>query len=546
MLLCSLGKDTLLKKLESGGIGNSGVKKKTDRRPRNGRTPKAQNLAAIKGIASDITRRKSAEEELRKTEEEYQLVLRTIREILYIVDGDPMQGTVRMVSDSVRNLLGCEPNDFQKDPALWFSLLHPDDVPEVMQVTQDAITRRTPGVRTYRLRNKQSGEYRWLEDCFTPVFDNSGQILGIYGVARDITDRKQMETQLQESEERYHTLFEQSRDAIVITAPNGLVVDANRSALDLFGVGKERLGKLLRDVFQQPFFDERNLSQVLEKEGFFKDHEVKLGKQDGTPIDCLISSAVRRGGDGRMLEFHTTIHDITKQKRAAQGLRKLSGRLLRVRDEEQRRVAQELHEGAGQTLTALVMNLVLARKSAERSNRRVRDLLTTTLELAEQSLREIRTVSYLLHPPLLDEGGLQTALQWLADGFAKRSGIRVDLDLAPTVDRLPREWEIGLFRVVQECLANIHRHSGSSTAKIRLAQQGQQILLEVSDQGRGIVPGAGKETGSVAPPGVGIAAMRERMVHLGGDLQIKSSSKGTTIRAVLALQASTAAASPRR
>ena len=535
-----------MKKLESGGIGNSDVKKKTDRQSRNRRTPKAQNLAAIEGIASDITRRKSAKEELRKTKEEYQLVLRTIREILYIVDGDPMQGTVRRVSDSVRNLLGCEPNDFQKDPALWFSLLHPDDIPAIMQVTQDAIAHRVPGMRTYRLRNKQSGEYRWVEDCFTPVFDDSGEVLGTYGVARDITDRKQMEVQLQESEERYRTLFEQSRDAIVITAPNGRVVDANRSALDLFGVGKERLGKLLTDVLQQTVQDRRNLRRVLEQEGFFKDYEAKLGKQDGTPIDCLINSAVRRGGDGRILEFHTTIHDITKQTRDAQALRELSGHLLRVRDEEQGRIARELHDGIGQTLIGLVMNLALARDSAQRLNRKVRDLLTTSLELAEQSVHEIRTVSYLLHPPFLEEGGLQSALQWLAEGFAKRSGIRVDLDIASTVDRFPREWEIGLFRVVQECLANIHRHSGSSTAKIRLEQQGQQILLEVSDQGRGLDPGAGKETGSVVPSGVGIPAMRERMTHLGGGLQIKSSSEGTTIMAVLPFQASIAAASSRR
>jgi signal transduction histidine kinase len=214
----------------------------------------------------------------------------------------------------------------------------------------------------------------------------------------------------------------------------------------------------------------------------------------------------------------------------------LAGRLMRTQDDERRRIAQLLHETTAQNLAALKM--LLARLN--RSNLDVRDsdrsVITESIALAEQSMTEVRTLSYLLHPPFLDEAGLLSALRWFAGGFAERSGIRVDLDLPSSLERPPLDAETALFRVVQEALINIHRHAGSQTACIRLRRDAETLVLEIEDHGRGI-PSASLNLirscgGGV---GVGIAGMSERLQQLGGRLEIASGERGTIVRARLPL-----------
>jgi len=165
-----------------------------------------------------------------------------------------------------------------------------------------------------------------------------------------------------------------------------------------------------------------------------------------------------------------------------------------------------------------------------------RGALTESISLAEQAITEIRTLSYLLHPPLLDEAGLLSALRWYAAGFAERSGIKVDLELPEPFERLPLDTETALFRIVQESLINIHRHAGSATARIRLRRDGETLVLEIEDRGHGI-PNTSHERimngGGVV--GVGIAGMSERIEQLGGRLEIESGDQGTSVRARLPL-----------
>jgi signal transduction histidine kinase len=172
---------------------------------------------------------------------------------------------------------------------------------------------------------------------------------------------------------------------------------------------------------------------------------------------------------------------------ANQNLRELSARLLQLQDDERRRIARELHDSVGQMLAALTMNLSTVRLDVERLVKTAH-ALSDSENLVQEMSTEVRTISHLLHPPLLDEAGLLSALRWYVEGFSQRSKIDVDLDLPEHFGRLPRESETAIFRVVQECLTNIHRHSGSSAARIRLRQRDSEIAVEISDKGKGIPP----------------------------------------------------------
>lgn len=220
-----------------------------------------------------------------------------------------------------------------------------------------------------------------------------------------------------------------------------------------------------------------------------------------------------------------------------QSLRDLSARLLRVQDDERRRIARDLHDSTGQALTALKLELAGIERELAPRNPQLALRLTASIADARQISDELRTISYLLHPPLLDELGLGSALRWYAEGFEKRSGIKVRLEL-DNPGRLAPEMEVTLFRVAQECLINVHRHSGSATASIRLSAAGSRIVLEVKDQGRGIPPEALSEITSGLTLGVGLRGMRERVQDFGGELEISSSERGTEVKAAMPLVAS--------
>lgn len=233
----------------------------------------------------------------------------------------------------------------------------------------------------------------------------------------------------------------------------------------------------------------------------------------------------------RVLERTAQLHATNER------LAELSNRILTLQEEERRRIGQELHDSSAQTLAAVAMNLtLLERKAGAGLNASAQSALKESVALVEQCAREIRTVAYLLHPPFLDEVGLVAAVRWYAEGFAKRSGISVQVDASPTMGRLPREVETALFRIVQECLTNVHRHSKSSTVRLHLARNPNTITLRVEDSGRGITPDTLQALAdSDTRGGMGILGMQERMRHLGGQLDITSGNDGTVVLATLPL-----------
>jgi signal transduction histidine kinase len=237
----------------------------------------------------------------------------------------------------------------------------------------------------------------------------------------------------------------------------------------------------------------------------------------------------------RLSHAHSELETLILER--TEELQKLSQRLLKVQDEERRKIARDLHDTTGQTLAALQIS-VSSLQNRWKDDPASLAIISDVAHLADKALEEIRTLSYLLHPPLLDEVGFTCAAEWFIEGFAKRSGINIKADIANSRERLPKSVEIALFRVLQESLTNVHRHSGASEASIHFQREDEAVILEVRDFGKGIpeerlrlLHGVSAETG------VGLAGMRERLHELDGKLEIESDGRGTSMRATVPLYA---------
>lgn len=263
--------------------------------------------------------------------------------------------------------------------------------------------------------------------------------------------------------------------------------------------------------------------------------ECRVVRPDGSISWVVCRGNTVRDARGHVHRLAGSAQDITPLKEAQEQLRRLSRRLLGLQDEERRRIARELHDSTGQNLVALATMLGRLRDLAPLDSKESRTLLSECEALLEQSIREVRTLSYVLHPRVLDEDGLEDAIRDYVEGFTKRSGIQVDLELSPRLGRLPRDVELAVFRVVQESLSNVQRHSGSQRAKIRIDRD-PNLILEVSDNGRGAFGGGRRDNdGPVLEVGVGIPSMRERIRLVGGQLVIDSDSNGTIVRVTMPL-----------
>ncbi len=335
-------------------------------------------------------------------------------------------------------------------------------------------------------------------------------------------------------------LLDMANDAVFATLDKKIAY-WNRGAERLYGwtyeeaLGKEP-GELLHSRLPMP--REEIIAQV-DRESYWQG-DVTQTRRDGAEIVVASRWTLWRDAAGKDIGWLEINTDITQRKRAEESLRELTGRLLRLQDDERRRIARELHDSTGQMLVALGINLSALASEGEKLSPRAVQMLSDSQHLVQELTKEVRTLSYLLHPPLLDEAGLNSALRWYVEGFSKRSHVVVNLDLDSALGRLPREVETAIFRIVQECLTNVHRHSGSALAQIRVERRSRNVRVEVADEGKGIPPNKLENPKSSGGLGIGITGMRERVRQLGGKLEIISDEGGTLIRAELPIQERTA------
>jgi PAS domain S-box-containing protein len=335
----------------------------------------------------------------------------------------------------------------------------------------------------------------------------------------------------------FRLLVDQITDyAIFLLTPNGEVTTWNPGAQRIKGFRPhEIIGKHFR-TFYSP---EAQAARIPEEElriaaatGRFEDEGWRI-RRDGTRFWANVIITAIRNDRGELIAFGKVTRDLTERKRAEEQLRELSHSLLKMQDQERGRLGRELHDTVGQYLVATKMALDGLASEEHLNEHEVRRRLDECIPLVERAIREVRTLSYLLYPPMLEELGLPSAIRWHLEGFAKRSGIETSCEVDGDV-RLPKDAELALFRIFQESLTNVHRHSQSKTAQIRFIVEGDIAVLEVKDRGTGLPPElCNLNAAALSKLGVGVRGMYERIRQLGGDLSISSNGEGTTVRATL-------------
>jgi PAS domain S-box-containing protein len=414
------------------------------------------------------------------------------------------------------------------------------------------------------LRVRKDGTLVNISVTISPVKDAAGNVVGASKVARDITERRMVEQELAERA----LLLDLSNDAIFVRDPADRVTYWNDSASELYGYSRaEAMGQVTHDLLHTEFPESlERITEQLQRDGHWTG-ELIHRRKDGSQIVVVSRWALERDNRGNPKCVLETNNDITQQKRSEKALREsenrlraltdtlemqvrirteqleqrnsevlkqseqlrdLSRHLLQLQDEERRHIARELHDSAGQTLTALGMNLATVVQHSKNSSPQLASIAAEGQELVRELSREIRTTSYLLHPPLLDESGLSEALSYYVEGLKGRSGLKIKQAIAADFGRLSLELELAIFRIVQECLTNVHRHSGSKVAAIRMKRDERSIFLEVEDEGGGISPEKLLEIQSNRA-GVGIRGIRERVLQFGGKMEIESKGRGTRI-----------------
>lgn len=373
----------------------------------------------------------------------------------------------------------------------------------------------------------------WFYARVLPVARRFGKAPSVSLLTHDITTQKKTEDELRKNE----ALLAQAEQLVNMGSWEiGASLQTGRCSDNLYRIlgfdyrGCEiDLRKFMRHVRPEDAVTVRRDVIAAIMEGKPYEHDLRYISPKGELRNLHSRGFPLRDAEGRVVRIVGVAEDVTDRVNAKEHLRLLSDRLLTLRDEEQRRMAHQLHETVSQEMAAMKMALARVRETLPKKNKTGNKFLQSAREFADTVIQQVRTVSYLLHPLLLEEAGLGSALRWYASGFAERSGIKVKAVIASDFGRLPKETEIALFRIVQEALTNVHRHSKSRSATIRLVRADGKVRMEVKDRGVGMArPSAA--TGWNSPLGIGIAGMRERVKQLGGIFEIRSKPKrGTAV-----------------
>jgi PAS domain S-box-containing protein len=414
-----------------------------------------------------------------------------------------------------------------------------------------ALAERDGRVEDEGWRVRKDGSKFWASVTITAIRDASGKLIGFGKVTRDLTAHRNAEIALHRSEERSRLFIEAVQDyAIFMLDPTGCVITWNTGAERIKGY---KASEIIGQHFSR-FYPEEDVRggkpawelEAATKQGRFEDEGWRIRK-DGSRFWANVIITAVRDNAGTLMGFTKVTRDVTermvaqrsleqaqrKLQDSEKSLRALSLHVLRAQDEERRRIGREIHDSLGQYLSVLKMRL-----DAMNITPPTPEEISESANLAEECVKQVRTLSYLLYPPMLEEMGLTSAIPWYLEGFSKRSGIQTAFHAPHDFGRLSRDAELVLFRVLQESLTNVQRHSGSKTAEINISYANDVFELQVIDKGRGM-PTSILEAGNqdwAGSLGVGLRGMSERLRSLGGMLQISSNERGTEVRATVPLQ----------
>jgi PAS domain S-box-containing protein len=499
-------------------------------------------------LTSALDRRFASQAQELQTSERFRQIADILRDVLTLSTADLSE--VLFVNRAYEVIWGRTVESLYADSWSWLEGVHAQDRQQIQEAVQrlvDGGTLDNVECRVVRM----DGSIAWVRLQAYPVRDAAGHRYRIVGTAHEFTKRKLAEEALKAS------VGEQRRITEQLERERARLVEAQEVAnVGSWEVELQSLNVIWSEQTHRIF--ETDPSRFHPTRPEFREF---IHPEDRAKVDAAFRASLDEPSahtveyrivmpDGRVkfLEerwkaFHDeqgkpvrlagTCRDVTERVRGEEELRPLSGQLLRLQDEERRRIARDLHDATGQDLVGVAMMLGQAHDSIPSDERKLRSLVSECKGLLDRCIRDVRTLSYLLHPPALDATGLAGAIREYVGGFTKRSGIQVELELSPRLGRMTRDVELTLFRIVQECLTNIQRHSGSKQAKIRI-HCNSNLELEISDRGHGISASRQKE--EMERPfeiGVGIPSMQERVKLIGGRLDIESSSQGTTIRVTI-------------
>ena len=515
-------------------------------------TDASGNLIGFGKITRDLTERRRAELVMRRNEERSRLFLDSVQDYaIFMLDPE---GCVSTWNTGAQRIKGYKASEII---GRHFSCFYPEDLVLAGKPQQELeIAKKEGRLAAEGWRIRKDGSKFWASVTITAVRGDTGALIGFGQVTRDLSERKLLEESWRQSEQRFRLLVESVQDyAIFMLDAAGYVVTWNVGAQRIKGF---RASEILGRHFSC-FYPEEDLQagkpawelEVASKVGRFEDEGWRVRK-DGSKFwaNVIITaikdnrgtvvgfSKVTRDSTERMLSRKSLEESQQKLQESERSLRQLSLHLLRTQDEERRLIGREMHDSLGQSLAVLKMNLhALSSPDASNVMSAAKQPIRECAQLVDECVKELRTVSYLLYPPMLEELGLKSAIPWYLEGFSKRSGIQTTFELADDFERVSRDAELVLFRVLQESLTNVHKHSGSATANIRVLRSSDAVILEVADTGKGLPAGTLEQSGRdwMGSLGVGLRGMSERLRQLGGTLDISSNGAGTRVRATVPL-----------
>ncbi|HEY8714662.1 MAG TPA: PAS domain S-box protein [Candidatus Acidoferrum sp.] len=494
-----------------------------------------------------------SEDLLKSSEEQFRAIANYIPALVWLANAD---GWIYWYNRRWFEYTGTTPK--QMEGWGWQSVHDPAVLPAVLEKWTASIASGEPFEMAFPLRGAD-GQFRAFLTRVNSVRDDSGKVIRWIGTNVDISGQRAAEALLLEKDTHLRAAFRQSYAFMVLLRADGTILEANEAALQAIAADRaavngkkfwepgwwgklpeERVtlrdsvrraadGKLIREECRYMLADgtvrfaERTLSPIKEDDGAIR-------MVVATGIDTTEQKELRERLEDRVRARTADLKEKNDQ------LADLSGRLLRSQDEERSRIARDLHDSIGQLLSALGMNIALVSTQIDKLSPGAAAAVRENQGIVEQITSEIRTISHLLHPPLLDELGVLTTVRDYAAGFTERSNIKVSLDFPPVLEAASPSMDLAIFRIIQECLTNIYRHSRSKTAFIQIAASPERISVQVRDEGKGLPPEARSGSAEGKFGGVGLSGMRERVREFGGTLDIQSSSAGAIVTATFPLK----------